>query len=165
SGVTMQPVPRSFQAHRPVLDEAWPAQPPGSPRCDPKQNFRLPLELEILTNRRCAPALVSFTVCRAIMRSSSVGITHAETRLSALVMQGPPAVFARESNSMPSQAAFLQTCSRTEAECSPIPAVKTNTSNPPRAATKEPSSRPMRYTNSWMASAACGSLLADSLRI
>src|SRR5208337_839661 len=55
SGVTMQPVPRSFQAHRPVLDEAWPAQPPGSPRYDPKQNFRLPLELEILTNRRCAP--------------------------------------------------------------------------------------------------------------
>src|SRR5271166_1076355 len=51
----MQPVPRSFQAHRPVLDEAWPAQPPGSPRYDPKQNFRLPLELEILTNRRCAP--------------------------------------------------------------------------------------------------------------
>src|SRR5271169_4843413 len=53
----MQPVPRSFQAHRPVLDEAWPAQPPGSPRYDPKQNFRLPLELEILTNRRCAPFL------------------------------------------------------------------------------------------------------------
>src|ERR1700730_610312 len=52
----MQPVPRSFQAHRPVLDEAWPAQPPGSPRYDPKQNFRLPLELEILTNRRCARA-------------------------------------------------------------------------------------------------------------
>src|ERR1700686_4214806 len=51
----MQPVPRSFQAHRPVLDEAWPAQPPGSRRYDPKQNFRLPLELEILTNRRCAP--------------------------------------------------------------------------------------------------------------
>src|ERR1700724_2491224 len=50
----MQPVPRSFQAQRTVLDEAWPAQPPGSPRYDPKQNFRLPLELEILTNRRCA---------------------------------------------------------------------------------------------------------------
>src|ERR1700674_1891622 len=50
----MQPVPRSFQAHRPVLDEAWPAHPPGSPRYDPKQNFRLPLELGILTNRRCA---------------------------------------------------------------------------------------------------------------
>src|ERR1700738_4465946 len=28
--------------------------PPGSPRYGPKQNFRLPLELEILTNRRCA---------------------------------------------------------------------------------------------------------------
>src|SRR5271166_6892817 len=59
----MQPVPRSFQAHRPVLDQAWPAQPPGSPRYDPKQNFRLPLELEILTNRRCArkylPRIVS----------------------------------------------------------------------------------------------------------
>src|ERR1700738_3514394 len=52
-----EPVPRSFQAHRPVLDEAWPAQPPGSRRYDPKQNFRLPLELEILTNRRCAPML------------------------------------------------------------------------------------------------------------
>src|ERR1700674_3024090 len=50
----LQPVPRSFQAHRPVLDQAWPAQPPGSRRYDPKQNFRLPLELEILTNRRCA---------------------------------------------------------------------------------------------------------------
>ena len=36
---------------------AWPAQPPGSPRYDPKQNFRLPLELEILTNRRCALCL------------------------------------------------------------------------------------------------------------
>src|ERR1700687_5583136 len=58
----MQPVPRSFQAHRPVLDEAWPAQPPGSPRYDPKQNFRLPLELEILTNRRCAlPALLALS--------------------------------------------------------------------------------------------------------
>src|SRR5271168_4730004 len=55
----MQPVPRSFQAHRPVLDEAWPAQPPGSPRYDPKQNFRLPLELEILTNRRCALELAA----------------------------------------------------------------------------------------------------------
>src|SRR5271157_325728 len=55
----MQPVPRSFQAHRPVLDEAWPAQPPGSPRYDPKQNFRLPLELEILTNRRCAQIQLS----------------------------------------------------------------------------------------------------------
>ena len=55
----MQPVPRSFQAHRPVLDEAWPAQPPGSRRYDPKQNFRLPLELEILTNRRCAREVVA----------------------------------------------------------------------------------------------------------
>jgi hypothetical protein len=45
---------RTVKAHRPVLDEAWPAQPPGSPRYDPKQNFRLPLELGILTNRRCA---------------------------------------------------------------------------------------------------------------
>src|ERR1700693_6519567 len=56
----MQPVPRSFQAHRPVLDEAWPAQPPGSPRDDQKQNFRLPLELEILTNRRCARVILRF---------------------------------------------------------------------------------------------------------
>src|SRR5271157_1969096 len=59
----MQPVPRSFQAHRPVLDEAWPAQPPGSPRYDPKQNFRLPLELEILTNRRCAHVDLSAFHC------------------------------------------------------------------------------------------------------
>ena len=57
-------------------------------------------------------ALISSIVWRAIMSSSSVGMTHAETRLSAVLIQGPPAALASGSNSIPSQPASLQTCSR-----------------------------------------------------
>ncbi len=45
-GPQMQPVPRSVQTHRPVLDKARSTESPGPRRYDPKQHFRLSLEIE-----------------------------------------------------------------------------------------------------------------------
>ena len=61
----------------------------------------------------------------AIIRSSSVGITQAETELRSVVMHGPLRSLARVSSSMPSQAAAAQTRARIGGAFSPIPAVKT----------------------------------------
>ncbi len=84
--------------------------------------------------------------CRAIISSSSVRITHAETLLAPVVIRGPPAPFAAGSSSTPSQAASRQTRSRIAGAFSPTPAVKTTASSPPSAAASEPSSRPIRWT-------------------
>src|SRR6478672_438266 len=80
-------------------------------------------------------------VWRAIIRSSSVGMTHAEALLPVVVSLGPPAVFAASSSDTPSHAASSQTRRLISGACSPIPAVKTTASNPPRAAASDPSSR------------------------
>src|SRR5262249_52273190 len=85
-------------------------------------------------------------VCRAIMSSSLVGITHARTRLGPVLMRGPPRALAAASSSTPSHAAPWHTRSRMTAAFSPIPPVNTIASSPPSAAASEPSSRPMRYT-------------------
>ena len=83
-------------------------------------------------------------VWRAIISSSLVGITHADTRLAAVLMRGPPRALAAASSSTPSHAASRQTRSRIAALFSPMPAVNTIASRPPSAAASEPSSRPMR---------------------
>src|SRR4029450_11899329 len=70
-------------------------------------------------------------VCRAIISSSFVGITHADTRLSGREMRGPPDAFASGSSSMPIHADASQIRRRISADFSPMPAVKTSASTPP----------------------------------
>ena len=89
-------------------------------------------------------SLVRRHVWRAIIRSSSVGMTHAEARLPVIVILGPPAAFAASSKCTPSHAACSHTRRRISAACSPMPAVKTSASSPPRAAASDPSSRLIR---------------------
>ena len=75
---------------------------------------------------------------RAIISSSFVGITHAETRLAGFEMRGPLAAFACSSISIPSQPQAAPIRLRISAEFSPIPAVKTSASIPPSAAASAP---------------------------
>ena len=70
-------------------------------------------------------------VWRAIISSSLVGITHAETRLAGGADARPAGLrWPRRSSSTPSQAASRQTRSRIAGACSPMPAVKTSASMP-----------------------------------
>ena len=101
------------------------------------------LEVTVATSR--AVGLASRRrACRAMVSSSSVRTTHAETRLRSVVMRGPPAAFACGSSSTPSQAAPRQTRSRIAGAFSPMPAVNTMASRPPSAAAIDPSSRAIR---------------------
>jgi hypothetical protein len=77
-------------------------------------------------------------VCRAMMSSSFVGMTQAETRLAGREMRGPRARFASSSRSMPSHADAAQIRFRISAEFSPMPAVKTSPSTPPSTAASAP---------------------------
>ena len=61
-------------------------------------------------------------------------MTHADTSLPSRVMRWPPAWLAASTSVTPSQAASRQTRARIAAACSPIPAVNTSASSPPRAA-------------------------------
>src|SRR5208337_1653663 len=65
------------------------------------------------------------TVWRAIICSSSVGITQIETLLLAAEMRSAPRELASGSRLMPSQRLLSQTRRRISGECSPIPAVNT----------------------------------------
>ena len=58
-------------------------------------------------------------VCRAIIKSSSVGMTHAEALLPDVEILGPLAAFAVLSSSSPSQDACSQTRRRISGACSP----------------------------------------------
>ena len=89
-------------------------------------------------------AASSRRVWRAIINSSFVRTTQAETLLSRELIRGPPASFAAASNSSPSHPAVAQARRRIKALFSPMPAVKTSASIPPSAAASEPSSRPIR---------------------
>ena len=62
---------------------------------------------------------------RAIISSSFVGMTQAATRLAGVLIREAFAWFAAVSSSMPSQAASLQTRSRSEWLFSPMPPVNT----------------------------------------
>src|SRR5262249_25357840 len=73
-------------------------------------------------------------VCRAIISSSLVGITQAETLLQGVDIRGPLPVFASASISMPSHAEASPIRRRISGEFSPMPAVKTSPSMPPRTA-------------------------------
>src|SRR4029077_19270207 len=68
--------------------------------------------------------------CRAIINSSLVGMTHADTLLPGAEILGALRAFAPGSSSMPSHAQDLQIRRRISAEFSPIPAVKTSASIP-----------------------------------
>src|SRR6185437_3484110 len=83
-------------------------------------------------------------VCRPIMRSSSVGTTHAETRDRSALMRPAPASLRAASGSRPSQVQPSITAARVAGSFSPIPAVKISASSPPSAAAMEPISRTMR---------------------
>ena len=83
-------------------------------------------------------------VCWAIINSSLVGMTQADTLLFGALMRGPSASLAASSNCSPSQAASRQTRARIEAAFSPMPPVKTSASSPPNAAANDPNSRPIR---------------------
>ena len=75
-------------------------------------------------------------VCRAIIRSSSVGITRTTTRLASLEMIGACAALRAGSTSRPRYPRPSQMRARIAAACSPMPAVKTSVSRPPSAATE-----------------------------
>ena len=80
------------------------------------------------------PAIVALrSVWRAIISSSSVGMTHAVARLPAALMHGPPRWLAPSSKLTPSHAASRQMRARIGAACSPIPAVNTMASRPAAA--------------------------------
>lgn len=85
-------------------------------------------------------ASMQLKVCRAIMRSSSMGITHTSGDVPFEEMSPFPFWFPFSSSVMPSRAAFVQTRLRISDEFSPIPAVNTSASNPPSVAVKAPSS-------------------------
>jgi hypothetical protein len=73
-------------------------------------------------------------VCRAIISSSLVGITQAETLLPGREMRGPLRVLASASSSRPSQAEEAQILRRISGEFYPMPAVNTSPSMPPNTA-------------------------------
>src|SRR5215208_6282293 len=81
---------------------------------------------------------MSLLVCQATIRSSSVGTTRTVTAASSLEMTGACAALRSGSSRMPRNSRPSQTRSRTVAECSPMPPVKTRASSPPRAAAKAP---------------------------
>src|SRR5262245_7424434 len=94
--------------------------------------------------QRCqAPVLLVFNpnkeaVCRAIINSSLVGITHTETLLVLVEIRGPLLSFDLLSSSIPNQADASQIRLRTSAEFSPMPAVNTSASSPPSTALSAP---------------------------
>src|SRR5439155_19012257 len=88
----------------------------------------------------------SAPACRAIISSSLVGITHAETRLPAREIRCPRHSLAASSSVSPSQAQASQMRRRITVECSPIPAVKTSASTPPRTAASAPTCFAAWYT-------------------
>ena len=77
-------------------------------------------------------------VCRAIISSSLVGITQADTLLVGREIRGPLRALASASSSRPSQAEDSQIRRRISAEFSPMPAVNTNPSMPPKTAARAP---------------------------
>lgn len=77
-------------------------------------------------------------VWRAMMSSSFVGTTHAETLLCAVDIRDSPLSFAAESKSTPSHEQASQIRRRIYDEFSPIPAVNTSASMPPSTAVKAP---------------------------
>ena len=83
-------------------------------------------------------------VWRAIISSSWVGTTRRATRLAGVEMRVAPAALAAGSSSAPSQARRSAMRARIGAACSPMPAVKTKASRPPRAAASSPTCRPQR---------------------
>src|SRR5580704_2390521 len=98
-------------------------------------------------------------VCLAIINSSLVGITHAETLLEGLEIRGPLREFAVASSSTPSHAQDSQIRWRISVECSPIPPVNTRLSRPPNTAASAPISLAVRYTKKSTAILALGSRL------
>src|SRR5215475_4887102 len=83
-------------------------------------------------------SLSTEAVCRAIISSSLVGIVQTEILLFAVEIRGAFLEFASASNSTPNQAEALQMRWRISGEFSPIPAVNTSPSNPPRTDVKAP---------------------------
>ena len=62
------------------------------------------------------------------------GMTQTDAALSEVGMRGPPEAFACPSSFTSSHAILSQNATRTGTECSPMPAVKTKASSPPRTA-------------------------------
>lgn len=83
-------------------------------------------------------------VWRAMTSSSLQWMTHTGMRLPAALTMGAPARLASRSRSIPSQASFAQMRARISGARSPMPPVNASTSSPPRAATREPTSRTAR---------------------
>src|SRR5262249_26554660 len=83
-------------------------------------------------------------VCRAIISSSLVGITQTETLLCGLEIRGPLTTLAASSSSIPSHADASLIRLRISAEFSPMPAVNTSASTPPRTAASAPISLAVR---------------------
>ena len=85
-------------------------------------------------------------MCRAIINSSLVGITQAETLLAWVEIRGPLRLLASASSSMQSQSEDSHILWRISVEFSPMPAVKTRPSTPFNAAAIAPISLVARYT-------------------
>src|SRR5262245_28521181 len=65
-----------------------------------------------------APIITAWQ-CLAIINSSFVGMTHADTRLAERLMRGPPLALASSSSSSPSQLAPTHTAARIGTAFSP----------------------------------------------
>ena len=92
----------------------------------------------------CGQPPVRARVWRAMISSSSVGTTRRATRLAGVEMRRLPAALAAGSSSAPSQARRSAMRARIAGAFSPMPAVNTKASRPPRAAASWPACRPQR---------------------
>lgn len=90
----------------------------------------------------------------AITCSSSVGITRTVRRLAGLLMTGRLPAFASGSRSMPSHISRVQISALIAGWCSPMPAVNTNVSRPPRVVPSRAISPAILKVNSSIASLA-----------
>ena len=91
-----------------------------------------------------AAAFRTASACCAIIASSFVASTRTSTVLAGVLMQAALARFAAGSIRRPSHSSRAHAAARMAGACSPIPAVKTRPSRPPRAVISDPASVAIR---------------------
>ena len=81
----------------------------GAPGCTAPAVVLTVLAVPGFTETRCTVALTIAAVCRAIINSSFVGITHTDILLSWLEMRGPWRSLASRSSLAPSHVSLVTT--------------------------------------------------------
>jgi hypothetical protein len=94
----------------------------GAPACTAPAVVLTVLAVPGFTETPCTVALTIAAVCRAIINSSFVGITHTDILLSWLEMRGPWRSLASRSSLAPSHGSLVTTSARNCGSFSPIPA-------------------------------------------